>query len=350
MSNTNRRSAAGDDVVSKPVLVLGGSGFIGTRLAQTFRKSNIRFQIGDIKESSAFPQFWTHCDVTASASIIKLASESSIIVNLAAEHRDDVRPLSRYGAVNVDGAVNVCNAARSAGVQKIIFTSSVAVYGFHPFSVDEDGPFEPFNEYGKTKLQAEAVYRAWADEDPNRTLVIVRPSVVFGEGNRGNVYNLLKQIASGTFMMVGSGKNIKSMAYVGNISEFLGYVSSFGPGTYISNYVDGPDMSTRELVKHIQRCMGRPDRVRHIPRTVAMAGAYALDGVARLIHRNLPISAIRVRKFCETTQFKSSRVDEWGFTRPYSLAEALARTVQFEFGGPRDDADRPREVVETSNA
>ena len=48
------------------------------------------------------------------------------------------------------------------------------MYGFHSSAVDgENGPFEPFNEYGKTKLQAEAVYRAWAEEDPDRTLVIV---------------------------------------------------------------------------------------------------------------------------------------------------------------------------------
>ena len=49
------------------------------------------------------------------------------------------------------------------------------------------GHFLPFNAYGKTKLEAENIYRAWAAEDPLRTLVIVRPTVIFGEGNRGNV-------------------------------------------------------------------------------------------------------------------------------------------------------------------
>lgn len=278
-----------------------------------------------------FPQLWTKCDVTQLETLREPAFQASAIINLAAEHRDDVRPLSRYHEVNVDGAFQVCRAARAADVQKVIFTSSVAVYGFHKRAVDENGPFEPFNEYGETKLEAEAVYRAWADEDPARTLVIVRPSVVFGEGNRGNVYNLLRQIANGRFLMVGSGTNVKSMAYVGNVAAFLAHSLTLDPGVHIANYVDGPDMNTRDLVAHIHRCLGRPGRVRRVPRSVAMVGGHLLDAVARLSGRTFPISAIRVRKFCETTQFKADRVASWGFSSPYTLADGLARTVEFEF-------------------
>lgn len=332
MSHTIRKCPSTSGTTPQPVLVLGGSGFIGTRTAKLLRERNVAFCIGDIRESQAFPESWTYCDVTQPDTLVKPVSGVVAIVNLAAEHRDDVMPLSRYRQVNLEGAIHVCNAARMARVQKIIFTSSVAVYGFQSFPVDECGPFEPFNEYGKTKLEAEAVYRAWADEDPTRTLVIVRPSVVFGEGNRGNVYNLLKQIATGRFMMVGAGENIKSMAYVGNVSCFLAHVLTFGPGTHITNYVDGPDLNTRELVEHIQHCLGEPARLRHVPISIAMAGGYILDVIAKLTRRTFSVSAIRIRKFCETTQFRSDKVEEWGFKRPYSLTDALSRTVHFEFG------------------
>jgi GlcNAc-P-P-Und epimerase len=88
----------------------------------------------------------------------------------------------------------------------------------------------PFNEYGRSKYQAEEVFRRWQQEDANqRTLVIVRPTVVFGERNRGNVYNLLKQLASGHFVMVGKGPKYKSMAYVENVAAFLEHALSFGP-------------------------------------------------------------------------------------------------------------------------
>jgi nucleoside-diphosphate-sugar epimerase len=254
------------------------------------------------------------------------------IVNLAAEHRDDVRPISSYYDTNVRGAEQVCQAARDARVMKIIFTSSVAVYGFHPQPLDESGPFQPVNPYGETKLAAEAVYQAWAAEDASRTLVMIRPAVVFGEKNRGNVYNLLRQIASGRFLMVGSGNNMKSMAYVGNVAAFLAHTLSLAPGLHIFNYVDGPDMNTSDLVKHVWHCLGKSGQPRRIPKSVALAGGTAFDIVARITGRRFPISAVRVRKFCESTQFRADRIASTGFRPPYSLAEGLARTLESEFG------------------
>lgn len=314
----------------KPVSILGGSGFIGTRFAASLLDRDIPVRIGDMKACEALPDLWTQCDVRRRESLSEVTSGAGTIVNLAAEHRDDVRPLSRYHETNVGGAVQVCQAAREAGIQKIIFTSSVAVYGFQPFPADENCSFSPFNEYGKTKLEAEGVYRAWAEEDPTRSLVIVRPTVVFGEGNRGNVYNLLRQISSGKFLMVGSGTNKKSMAYVGNVAAFLVHSLSYGPGVHIFNYVDGPDMSTLDLVSHIQGCLGRSGKTLQIPKAVAMAGGHMLDVVARATNRTFPISAIRVCKFCENTQFRADRVAQSGFIPPYSLKEGLARTIQSE--------------------
>jgi len=317
-----------------PVLILGGSGFIGTCLADLLTRHSLSVRIADVKVSEKFPQLCLNCDVTDLSSVKQAVTGSGAIVNLAAEHRDDVSPRSRYRDVNVQGAVHVCEAATLAGVKKIIFTSSVAVYGFQPHAVSEDGPFEPFNEYGKTKLQAEAVYIAWAEEDPSRSLVIVRPTVVFGEGNRGNVYNLLNQIAKGRFLMVGAGTNVKSMAYVGNVAAFLAHALSLGSGIHISNYVDGPDLSTRELVQYIHHCLATPTRIRSVPKFAAIGVGYGFDLVARLSGRRFSISAIRVKKFCETTRVRADRVEAWGFTPPYSLSDGLARTIASEFGNP----------------
>lgn len=313
------------------IAILGGSGFIGTRLGQILADEHVAFRIGDLQPSTNFPESWTQCDVRDGQSVKNLLRGASTVINLAAEHRDDVRPISLYGEVNVGGASRVCEAACAEGLNQIIFTSSVAVYGFQSKPVDEEGPFEPFNEYGRTKLQGEAVYRSWAEEDPSRSLVIVRPTVVFGEGNRGNVYNLLQQIASGKFLMVGSGRNIKSMAYVGNIAAFLRHTLRLGPGVHIFNYVDSPDMNTRDLVDYVRDCLGQSGRLHRMPKAIAMAGGYLFDATARLSGRRFPISAVRVRKFCESTQFRADRVTQIGFSPLFSLREGLARTVQFEF-------------------
>jgi nucleoside-diphosphate-sugar epimerase len=312
-------------------LILGGSGFIGTRLTTLLTEAGIPAKIGDLKLSSKYANLWTECDVRQRDTFAPLVRGAGAIFNLAAAHRDDVRPLSLYHEINIDGAAELCSVARSEGIQKIVFTSSVAVYGFQPAPVDESGPFAPFNEYGKTKLEAEGVYRAWADEDPSRTLVIIRPAVVFGEGNRGNVFNLLHQIAAGRFFMVGNGKNIKSMAYVGNVAAFLVHALSFAPGTHIFNYVDGPDMNTHSLVEHIRGCLHRRRSIPRIPLPLALAGGRFFDAVARITGRTFPISAIRVRKFCESTQFLANRIDETGFVRPFTLRDALDKTIQFEF-------------------
>ena len=314
-----------------PVVILGGAGFIGTGLTQLLADIDKVPRIGDLRKSEVFPALSTVCDVRDLDGLLGVVQGAETIINLAAEHRDDVRPLSRYHEVNVDGAARVCEAAREAGVKRIVFTSSVAVYGFQPRPTDEQGPYEPFNEYGKTKLAAEKVYQAWAEEDPSRSLVIVRPTVVFGEGNRGNVYNLLRQISTGKFMMVGDGRNKKSMAYVGNIAAFLAHCLTMGPGVHVYNYVDGPDMSTAELVDHVWRCLGREGRPARMPRSVAMAAGHGLDVLARVSGKRFPISAIRVRKFCESTQFRAERIVETGFTAPFTLAEGLARTIEHEF-------------------
>lgn len=314
-----------------PVVVFGGSGFIGTRLGEVLMERRVAFRIGDIHKSLAFPHLWEHCDVRELGTLRGMAKGSTTIINLAAEHRDDVRPLSRYYDVNVGGAVRVCEAARQVGVQRVIFTSTVAVYGFQTRPVDEYGPFEPFNEYGKTKLEAERVYRAWAEEDHARTLVIIRPTVVFGEGNRGNVYNLLRQIAKGNFLMVGTGKNVKSIAYVGNVAAFLAYSLSMEPGVHIFNYVDGPDMCTADLISNVRRCFGKTGTPVRAPRSIAMFAGYGFDLLARASGRTFPISAIRVRKFCESTQFQADRIAATDFKPPYTLAEGLARTIQHDF-------------------
>lgn len=315
----------------EPVILVGGSGFIGTRLAGLLEDAGIPFRVGDLRKSEAFPDRWQECDVRRPETMRELFRGARAVINLAAEHRDDVRPLSRYHETNVEGARQLCAAAQATGIQQIIFTSSVAVYGFQPKPVGEDGPFAPFNEYGRTKLQAEDVYRDWAAEDAGRSLVIVRPTVVFGEGNRANVYNLLRQVASGRFLMTGSGKNVKSMSYVGNVAAFLMYALRFGPGLHIFNYADGPDMTTMQLVCFIQECLGRPGRVPRIPMPLAMAGGHLMDLAARVTGRTFPISAIRIRKFCENTQVRADLLASSGFIPPCSLREALSRTIRFEF-------------------
>jgi nucleoside-diphosphate-sugar epimerase len=317
----------------KNVNVIGGSGFIGTRLMRRLRdKGGAESMIIDKAPSRAFPDLVTFCDVRSLEQLRASITDESVVVNLAAEHRDDVRPLNLYDDVNVGGAKNICTVAREKGVQTIIFTSSVAVYGFAPIGTDESGKIDPFNDYGRTKYEAEQVFTAWQAEAPTeRTLVIIRPTVVFGEQNRGNVYNLLRQIASGKFVMVGQGENRKSMAYVENVAAFIEYSMNFKPGIHVYNFIDKPDFTMNSLVAKVNRILGRPEKIRfRLPFAFGILVGKCFDLVAAFTGKRFAISSIRVKKFCANSVYNTA-IDKTGFVAPVSLEEALIQTVSYEF-------------------
>lgn len=315
------------------VNVIGGSGFIGTRLMHRLRMNDsLDSKIIDKAPSRAFPDLVALSDVRSVEQLSESIAHGSVIVNLAAEHRDDVRPLSLYDDVNAGGAKNICTVAREKGVQTVIFTSSVAVYGFAPIATDESGKIAPFNDYGRTKYEAEQIFKAWQAEEPEkRTLVIIRPTVVFGEQNRGNVYNLLRQIASGKFVMVGHGENRKSMAYVENVVAFIEYSMNFKPGVHTYNYIDKPDFTMNSLVANVNRLLGRSEKIRfRLPFAVGYLIGKGFDLVAAITGRHSAISSIRVKKFCANSVYNTA-IDETGFVRPVPLEQAIAQTVRHEF-------------------
>ncbi len=318
---------------SKSVVIIGGSGFVGTRLVRRMLNNKISYiKIFDKVSSKIFPELVSIGDVRDVNNLHASILDESVIVNLAAEHRDDVRPLSLYHDVNVEGAKNICDVARDKKVNKIIFTSTVAVYGFALIGTDELGRIAPFNEYGRTKYEAEQIFKLWQAELPNdRTLVIIRPTVVFGEQNRGNVFNLLSQIASGKFVMIGHGENRKSMAYVENVAAFIEYSMSFKPGVHVYNFIDKPDFSMNELVGAVKRILGHSDQIGlRIPYQLGYLIGKCFDLVATVTGKRLAISSIRIKKFCANSVY-STKVSETGFVSPVSLTQALEQTIRHEF-------------------
>ncbi len=314
------------------VTVFGGSGFVGSRLCQRFNSKNIvDFEIIDKLTSHLFPSKVRIADIRFPINKALIES-SSVLINLAAEHRDDVTPKSLYDETNVDGSRNICAVARDKNIQKIIFTSSVAVYGFAPLGTNESGKINPFNDYGRTKWEAEQIYKKWQSEDPeNRSLVIIRPTVIFGERNRGNVFNLLRQIALGKFVMVGNGLNRKSMAYVENVAAFIEYSLSFKPGVHIYNYIDKPDFTMNQLVAHVNKLLGRSTEIIiRLPYWLGLLIGKNFDIAAFILNRKFPISAIRVKKFCANSVYESG-IEKTGFVPPVGLMDAIQKTVKYEF-------------------
>ena len=321
------------------IAVIGGSGFVGTRLIDILRKENDVINI-DKQHSHFHDDITKIADVRYKEQIVPLLSGIEVVVLLAAEHRDDVTPTSLYYDVNVGGMKNVLRAMEEHQINRIVFTSSVAVYGLNKDNPDENHPVDPFNHYGKSKYQAEEVLQKWNDVQPDRNINIIRPTVIFGERNRGNVYNLLKQISSGKFLMVGKGKNEKSMAYVENVVAFIKYcIENQTHGYNIFNYIDKPDYNMNQLVSLVSKVIGKRIPSIHIPYWLGMMGGYCFDILAFLTGRKLSISSVRVKKFCATTKFDSNKAYNLGFIRPFSIEDGLKQTLQFEFIEKRHEVD-----------
>jgi len=359
------------------ITIIGGSGFVGTRLTKRLINAGYIVRIADKRMSHTYPELWMRCDirnlfdekndfpesltdaVTAPGkaeeaaksqpmhSLLEALQGSDAVINLAAEHRDDVTPKSLYDDVNVKGSENICKACTELGVRHILFTSSVAVYGFAPAGTDENGKIHYFNDYGRTKYLAERKYCDWLSKDNTNCATIIRPTVIFGEQNRGNVYNLLRQIAGGKFMMIGKGNNRKSMNYVENVVAFIqfcienadkfscfdtNYDGTSSGKLHLFNYCDTPVYDMNALVRDVYKCLGKTNtHIFRCPYFIGYFGGLCFDLLAKILHKKFAISAIRVKKFCQTTYFSSVKVPETGFHAPVPLQEGLRRTIDYEF-------------------
>ena len=317
------------------VTFIGDSGFVGTRLIELLKEDSTNYskiKNIDLLQSHFHPEVTEIGDVRDQACMDDKLQDTDCVILLAAQHRDDVHPTSLYYETNVGGMEKTLKAMEKNGVKRIVFYSSVAVYGLNKKNPNEEHPADPFNHYGKSKWQAEVVLQEWYKTHPDWNINIIRPTVIFGERNRGNVYNLLKQIASGKFLMVGNGNNKKSMAYVGNIVAFTKFLmENKTTGYNVYNYIDKPDFNMNELVGHVSKVLNKHIPTTHFPYWLGMLGGYGFDLLAKITGKKLTVSSVRVKKFCATTEFDATKVKETGFKAPYTLGEGLARTLEFEF-------------------
>lgn len=314
------------------IAVIGGSGFVGTELIALLNKEHRILNL-DKRSSSHYESITKIMDVRNADQLNKLLKGQDLVILLAAEHRDDVSPKSLYYDVNVSGMKNVLDAMDLNGIKKIIFTSTVALYGLNQKQApDENAIVNPFNHYGQSKYEAEQALHQWLDVDKSRSALVLRPTVIFGPNNRGNVYNLFKQIFSGKFLMIGSGTNQKSMSYVKNVVSFIqDRINMNFHGFELYNYSDKPDFSMNALVKEIYAFKCQKVPFLKMPYSLGILIGYFFDLLAAILRKKLPISSIRVKKFCASSIINSDKVRSSGFVPPYSLQQAIAHTLEKEF-------------------
>lgn len=324
--------------MTKKISVIGGAGFVGTNFCEKLSREGKEFEIIDLKVSNRFPDNSKIADVRNYEELENCIT-GEVVVLLAAVHRDNVSDKQEYYQTNVKGAENVLKACVKKNVSQIIFTSSVAVYGFASPGIDEQGEINPFNDYGKSKFFAENVISDFVNTG-DRSVVIVRPTVIFGEGNRGNVHNLFQQIALRRFVMIGNGKNKKSIAYIENVVQFLFDCLSLKKGLCVFNYVDTPNLTMNELVSYVRhKFSGKFGVGPRVPFAIGLLIGVLFDTFSFVTKKKFPISAIRVKKFVSHSEFKFNHSNLENFKPSFTIFEGIDRTLESDFFSPDVDKE-----------
>lgn len=213
-----------DEVKPKTAVIFGGSGFIGSHLSSKLLLMGYEVIIADLIPPNIQGVDFIECDVRTKI-LLKLAKVPEIVFNLAAIHRTPGHKADEYYECNVLGAVNVTNWCTQHGVKRILFTSSISVYGPKKEMMRESSELQPIDSYGKSKVMAERIHQRWQEEKSNeRTLVICRPAVIFGAGEKGNFTRLANALRKRHFIIPGTGETIKSCGYVKDLIKSFFFV------------------------------------------------------------------------------------------------------------------------------
>ena len=205
----------------KVVVIFGGSGFVGNHLIPKLQEDGYSVHIADIVPTKNNNVTFHLCDVRNEIDI-ELNEQPDLIINLAAVHRTPGHESDDYFVSNVAGATNIVNWATQKNVNDIVFTSSIAVYGPGEDLKDESSPLTPIHAYGKSKLLAENIFLTWQNENSNRRRILIcRPAVIFGAGEKGNYSRMARALKLGLFLIPGSRNLVKSSGYVGDLTRSI---------------------------------------------------------------------------------------------------------------------------------
>lgn len=308
----------------------GASGFIGSHFHQQVPNHQI-INLDLVEPKFENTSTYVKGDIRDANDVNKVlvSKECDIIVSLAAEHKDFGIRREDYFKTNEFGTKVICEAATKYNIKKIVFYSSVAVYGNNKVPSNELLEPNPSNHYGESKLAGEKVLERWAAADKNRSVLIIRPVVVYGERNVANMYRLIDQINKGRYFHIGKGDNVKSIAYVSNlVKATLHLMKGMKSGVQIYNYADESQLNSRKIAEIIANSLNKK-QLMTLPYGLVHAMGIPFDLAIKLTGKDLPISTNRIRKFCTETHHKADKIKKTGFIPEFSNEEGLVRMVDW---------------------
>jgi nucleoside-diphosphate-sugar epimerase len=251
--------------VSEVALVTGGSGYFGSLLVDQLLRAGLEVRVLDVVDAADRPDGVElfHGDVRDRDLVRRAVTGADLVFHNVAQV-----PLARdrdlFESVNVHGTAVVLEACESAGVAKVVHTSSSAVFGIPEANpVTRDTPPRPVESYGRAKLDAELLCRAAVSRGLDVT--IVRPRTILGHGRLGIFGILFDWIADGSGVpLVGDGTNVYQFVHAEDLASAC-LLAARRPGPTVYNIGAEEFATMGEAVGHLCDYAGTGSRVRHLP-------------------------------------------------------------------------------------
>jgi nucleoside-diphosphate-sugar epimerase len=314
-------------------VIFGGSGFVGTHLAPRLLDQFKRVYIADIKDpcwhkGTSLPEddriVYVRCDVRQPIDGSLVKDAVGCIINLAAVHTSPGHPAHEYFEANINGAKNICAFAEVTGCEKIVFTSSISVYGPGEDEKNEEMIPMPSIPYGSSKVIAEYIHREWYNAaSDKRQLTILRPGVIFGKGEGGNFTRIANALEKGFFAYPGRTDTVKACLYVKDICAFIHEYSQKNNGYHLFNFCYPEKISIKKIVGAFKRALGYKAPEIVMPFGAIKTAAAALNLIPLPSIKKMGLVPERIIKLIKSTNISSQKLVGSGFNFGFTLEEAL---------------------------
>lgn len=305
------------------VLILGASGFIGTRLTNhLFARGDEVTAVDIVPPRERLPNVkYVQADVRQVLPE-SLGEGIDVIFNLAAVHRTPGHRASEYYETNILGACQATRLADRCHVNTIVFTSSISVYGPCEQRITEESELRPVSDYGRSKMMAEVIHREWRSSTDGRRLVIVRPGVVFGPGERGNYTHLAHALRRGLFVYPGRSDTVKSGGHVDELLRTIDFALSHPADEVLYNFAFPNESTTRDIVAAFCSVAGVSSRAATAPLPILMFAAGVFEAAAKFGLKT-PIHRERVLKLVQSTRIAPEWLKRNNYVFNLDLERAL---------------------------
>jgi UDP-glucose 4-epimerase len=241
------------------------------------------------------------------------AAGAAVVIHLAALLHQFGPPSAalnqRFQEVNVAGTRHLVQAAIAAGVERIVYLSTIAVYGqTRGAVVSENTPAQPDTPYGRTKLEAES-FVTGARRDNASLGVVLRAAAVYGPRIKGNYRTLAAAVARGRYVPIGPGENRRTVVHDTDLARAITLAAQHPDACgCVFNVSDGRPHRLADIVGSMYRAIGRtPPRI-HVPVALARTLASGGDLLTRITGLRVPMTGEALNKYLEDVAIDATRI------------------------------------------